>query len=459
LANVQFGGLITGLDTKALIAGLVAAEHRTADVLENQKLRYQAQSGVLGAIVSALASLKSAAQGLSLASDFDTHSTTSSDTSVLTATAGTSAESGVNTIVVDRLAKARIVKSSTFASSSDAIGTGTVTLTVDGKETAVTIGATNATLSGLKSAINSSGAAVTASIVNTGTSDSPDYRLVVQSKNTGTAKAVSISSALAGGADPFAGGGTEVQAAADALFSANGLTITRSNNTVSDVIPGVTFVLLQEGDVDGTVESTDASAKITVATDSSSLKSSVKNFVDSYNAVNTIINGQFALDPDSKKQGALAGDASVRGVIARLRSEISKVGGIGVGFKFISDIGVKFQNDGSLKLDETALADALDKDPQGVEALFTLANNGIGKRIPDAVDDYISTLDGALTFRQKGIQSSIEAIDKKVASEEDRIAAYQERLTLQFQSLEKLVSQLKSQGDYLTQQLTALSKS
>jgi flagellar hook-associated protein 2 len=213
LANVQFGGLITGLDTKALIGGLVAAEHRTADVLENQKLRYQAQSGVLGAIVSALASLKSAAQGLSLSDDFDTHSTTSSDTSVLTASAGTSAESGVNTIVVDQLAKARIVKSSTYASSTDAIGTGTVTLTVDGKETAVTIGATNATLSGLKSAINSSGAAVTASIVNTGASDSPDYRLVVQSKNTGTANAVTISSALAAGSDPFAGGGTEVQAA------------------------------------------------------------------------------------------------------------------------------------------------------------------------------------------------------------------------------------------------------
>jgi flagellar hook-associated protein 2 len=294
--------------------------------------------------------------------------------------------------------------------------------------------------------------------VNAGTSDSPDYRLVVQSKNTGTAKAVSISSALAGGSDPFAGGGTEVQAAADALFSANGITVTRASNTVSDVLPGVTFVLLQEGDGDGTVESTDASAKITVATDSSSLKSSVKNFVDSYNAVNTIINGQFALNPDSKKQGALAGDASIRGVIARLRSEISTVGGIGVGFKYISDIGVKFQKDGSLKLDEAALANALDEDPQSVEALFTLANKGIGKRIPDAVDDYISTLGGALIFRQKGIQSSIEDIDKKVAREEDRIAAYQERLTLQFQSLEKMVSQLKSQGDFLAQQLTALSR-
>jgi flagellar hook-associated protein 2 len=129
------------------------------------------------------------------------------------------------------------------------------------------------------------------------------------------------------------------------------------------------------------------------------------------------------------KTGALAGDASVRGVIARLRSEISKVGGIGVGFKFISDIGVKFQNDGSLKLDETALADALDEDPQGVEALFTLANNGIGKRIPDAVDDYISTLDGALTFRRNPVQH--RGHRQKVAREgPDR--SLQERLTLQF---------------------------
>jgi flagellar hook-associated protein 2 len=237
----------------------------------------------------------------------------------------------------------------------------------------------------------------------------------------------------------------------------NGLTVTRASNTVSDVIPGVTFVLLQEGDHDGAIESTDATAKLTVSADSSSLTTAVKSFADSYNAVNTIVNGQFTQDSNTKRQGALAGDASIRGVMARLRSEISRVGGIGAGLKYLSDIGVKFQKDGSLSFDEAVFADALQENPDGVAALFTIANNGIGKRVPDAVDDYISTVDGALIFRQKGIQSSIDTIDKKVAREEERIAAYQARLTQQFKSLEQLVSQLKSQGDYLTQQLTALS--
>ena len=456
MANIQFGGLITGLDTKALISGLVAAEHLSVDILQNQKTRYQAQSGVLGTIVSALASLKSAAQSLSLPADFSKQSASSSDTSILTASADSTAQSGASTILVDRLAKARIVKSATFTSATDAIGTGTLTLAVNGTDTSVTIDGTNNTLTGLKNAINSSGAAVTASIVNAGTDAIPDYRLVVQSEETGSAKAATISGALAGGADPFAGGGTEVQAAADALFSVNGLTVTRASNTVSDVIPGVTFVLLQEGDRDGVVESTDATAQITVSADSSSLKGSVKNLVDSYNAVNTIVNGQFTLDSNTKKQGALAGDASIRGVMVRLRSEISRVGGIGAGVKYLSDIGVKFQKDGSLSFDEAAFTNALQENPDGVAALFTIANNGIGKRVPDAVDDYISTVDGALIFRQKGIQSSIETIDKKVAREEERITAYQARLVQQFKTLEQLVSQLKSQGDYLSQQMTAL---
>jgi flagellar hook-associated protein 2 len=457
LPSVQFGGLITGLDTSALISGLVKAEHQSVDILQNQKLRYQAQSSVLGTIVSALANLKSAAQSLSLPSDFSKRSASSSDTSVLTASADSTAQTGASTIMVDRLAKARMVKSATFTSAADAIGTGTLTLTVNGTNTAVTIDGTNNTLTGLKNAINSSGAAVTASIVNAGTEASPDYRLVVQSKETGSAKAVTIAGALAGGADPFVGGGEEVQAAADALFSVNGLTVTRASNTVSDVIPGVTFVLLQEGDHDGAIESTDATAKLTVSADSSSLTTAVKSFADSYNAVNTIVNGQFTQDSNTKRQGALAGDASIRGVMARLRSEISRVGGIGAGLKYLSDIGVKFQKDGSLSFDEAVFADALQENPDGVAALFTIANNGIGKRVPGAVDDYISTVDGALIFRQKGIQSSIDTIDKKVAREEERIAAYQARLTQQFKSLEQLVSQLKSQGDYLTQQLTALS--
>ncbi len=90
--------------------------------------------------------------------------------------------------------------------------------------------------------------------------------------------------------------------------------------------------------------------------------------------------------------------------------------------------------------------------------LFIGPQEGIGKRVPDAVDDFVSTIDGALTFRQSGIAQSIKRIDAKIAQEEARIASLELRLTRQFSALEQIVSQLKSQGEFLTQQIAALSR-
>ena len=116
MANVQFGGLITGLDTKALIAGLVAAESRPIDILQNQKTLLQVRGGVYGALAGALGGLKSAAQGLSLASDFTKRSASSSDATVVTASVDSTAQTGNNSVTIDRLAKAQSVQSVTFAS-------------------------------------------------------------------------------------------------------------------------------------------------------------------------------------------------------------------------------------------------------------------------------------------------------------------------------------------------------
>ena len=459
MANVQFGGLITGLDTKALISGLVQAESQPINQLQNQKTVLQARQGIYSALVGALGGLKSAAQDLSLPSDFNKRTVQSSDSTLLTASADSTTQVGYSTVVVDRLAKAQSIESVTFAGSSDAIGTGTLTLQAGGTATTITIDSTNNTLDGLRSAINSSGANVNALIVNVGSSSSPDYRLVVQSKATGIANAVSISGTLTGGTDPFAGGGQVVQAAADALFAVNGLTVSRASNTVSDVLPGVTLVLLREGNHDGVIDGSDASANVTVSADNSAIQDSIQNFIDSYNAVNKIVNDQFTLNPDTKQQGTLAGDASLRAVMSRLRGELSKPGGIGAGLVYLSDIGISFQKDGSLTLDAGKLNNALDSDPTGVSNLFTLVQNGVGKRIPDAVDDFVSTVDGALTSRQQGIQSDIDRIDKNIAREQARVADLQDRLTQQFSALEQIVSQLKSQGDFLTQRLAALSNS
>ncbi len=451
MATVQFGGLITGLNTNALIQGLVQAEQGPINVLQGQKTVLQAQQGVYTTLVSALGTLRSAAQGLSLSSDFNQKSAASSDATVLTVSADSTAQAGSSTVVVDTLAKAQTLESTSFASAADSIGTGKLMIHVGTTTTPITIDATNKTLTGLQAAINSSGAGVTASIINLGTNASPDYRLILQGKNTGTENAVTVTGTLSGGSDPFSGGGTVVQAAADAVFSVNGITFKRSTNTVSDIIPGVTLTLLKEGNHDGVVSSADASATVSIGLNNSGVQTSIQSFVDAYNAVNKIVGSQFSLDPTTSHQGVLAGDAALRGVTSRLRHEISAAGGNGSGFTHLSDIGVSFQDDGSLALDTAKLNNALDTNSTGVANLFTLVENGIGKRIPDAIDSMISPVNGSLVAREQGIQARISRIDQEVADEQQRLADYQNQLTQQFAAMEQMISQMQSQGNFLTQ--------
>jgi flagellar hook-associated protein 2 len=196
---------------------------------------------------------------------------------------------------------------------------------------------------------------------------------------------------------------------------------------------------------------------VTVSSDTAAIKSSIQKFVDAYNEVAKIINDQFKLDPTTKKQGALAGDPVLRGVLSRIRATISTPGGQETRYAYLSDIGIRFQKDGTLTLDDAKLTDALTKDPTSVSNLFVSSKNGLGKRVPDAVDDFISLVDGALTSRQNGISTSITGIDKKIASEETRIAALEKRLIDQFTALEKLVSQLNEQSQFLSRQFASSS--
>ena len=137
MASVQFGGLITGLDTNSLISGLVKAEQGPINLLQNQKSTLQTQQGVYTTLVGSLAALKTDAQSLSLSSDFNKKAATSSDATVVTASADSTALSGINTILVDTLAKSQSIKSTSFTSTSDTIGTGTLTLHVGSTDTSI----------------------------------------------------------------------------------------------------------------------------------------------------------------------------------------------------------------------------------------------------------------------------------------------------------------------------------
>ena len=219
----------------------------------------------------------------------------------------------------------------------------------------------------------------------------------------------------------------------------NSLTLTRSSNTVSDAIPGVTLSLLKEGG---------ASSTVTVNSDTSGVKANVKKLVDAYNGVVKLVGDQFAINGATGRQGVLAGDSTARAAVSRLRTALSSSSGQDGDIRSLSDIGIRFQRDGSLKLDEAKLSSVLSSDPEAVQKLFLKTENGIGKRIPEAVDSLIDSVSGAITARQNGITQTLASLDKKIVREERRITDYEQRLTAQFTALEKLVSQLNQQGRF-----------
>lgn len=447
MATIQFGGIASGLNTSALIEGLVKVERRSIDLLQAQGTRYQAQQGVLSTLASGLASVKSAAQGLSFSVDFNQRTASSSDETVVKATADSTALSGSYAVNVTSLAKATVLQSTSYTSTTSAVGQGTLTIGVGSTSKDITIDASNNTLAGLKDAINNAGAGVTASLVNTGTGSVPSYKLIVQGKNTGSENAVTASLAVSdGGSNPFVGGGDIIQTAGDATFTVNSLTLTRSSNTVSDAIPGVTLSLLKESG---------ASSTVTVNSDTSKVKENVKKLVDAYNGVVKLVGDQFTLNGATGRQGVLAGDSTARAAISRLRTALGSSSGQDGNIRSLSDIGIQFQRDGSLKLDESKLSSALGSDPEAVQKLFLKSENGIGKRIPEVVDSLIDSVSGAITARQNGLTQTLTSLNKKIVREEQRIADYEQRLTAQFTSLEKLVSQLNQQGDFLSQKLNA----
>lgn len=457
MATIQFSGVASGIDTTALINAVVAVEGRSIGVLESQKAKFQAQTTVFALLSGSLGALKSSTQALSLSSDFNKRSVASSNKVAVTGIADSTADLGSHNIVVDELAKARSVQSTSFSSETADVTQGTLIISLGSTITTITIDSTNDTLKGLKDAINDSGAEVTASIVNVGISTSPDYRLVIQNKESGTANALSLSGTLT---DPGGSlnGKTEVQAARDAVFFVNTLKVTRGSNVISDVISGVTFSLLTTStSTDGLLDSADPSSTLTIAADTRGISGEIGTFVSDYNAVADLINGQFTLDAETEKQGTLAGDSTIRNIMSLLRKEVGSTGGLGTGFLYLSDIGITFEENGTLKVDGSKLAKSLEDDPTGVANLFLLTQNGIGKRVPDLVDDFISIVDGSITARQKGLAASISSLDNKIEQELKRIVALEERLIAKFAALERIISETQRQSSFLAQNFALVS--
>ena len=358
--TASIGGIISGLNTEDILSKLEAVAKVPVLRLESQKARLSAKLSAWQEVNSRLLALKEKASPLSYHTAFLANSATSSDESIVTASATSSAVPGRYTFSVESVATAHKVASQGYAQQDALVGDGTVTITV-GSNAPIEIQADGLTLAGLRDAINGANAGVNAYIVNEGSGDTP-YRLLLTSNATGTAGQLDIDVSLTGGTTPTF---SDLQTAADAVISlGGGITVTRSNNTITDLIPGATLNLHQADP--------GQDISITITNDNSAKKQAIGDFVEQYNALIDYFAEQWEYDTDTNTGGLLFGDYSLSQIHSNLVSRISNtIAGLPSSLSLLSQAGIRLGMDGKLTLDETVLDGVLTSNPDGVMKLFS----------------------------------------------------------------------------------------
>lgn len=439
---ISSAGLGSGLDVASIVSQLVAIESQPLVNLQNKKIQYEAQISAFGQLRSSVSDFQAAMEKLNTISSLDVYSTSSTNEDIVTATAGSDAEVGSFGIEVVRLAESHKMASAEALDTDTFGGTAGDSVTVqvgsDPLDT-VTIDLTTAkTLSAIRDAINddTDNPGVTATLIN---GDGGNQKLILTSNDSGEAKALTVSY---GGAVDLGfltlndiGGDLSLL---DSEVNVDGYNITRSSNSVNDVINGVTLNLASAD--------TGNTHTISVERNFGAVTELVQSFADSYDALRAEIKVQ--------RSGQLGSDGTLLSFDRQL-SGILNTAATGGAFSYLTEVGVSIQKDGTMSLDTTQLDVALKSNFDDVAQLFAADEEGYANRFYTLAESWLAS-DGVFDTRTDGLNERISDLDDKAVSVQRSIELIEARYRAQFSALDVLVGQLRATGDYLTSQLDAL---
>ena len=384
MASITSAGIGSGLNVESIISSLMAAERTSLTKVTQERTAINTKVSIYGIIKSSFSDLKTATDKLTNLSNIYPLKASSSDDKLVSATATSASAKGSYNLEVSQLAKKQSIAAQAVASADTTVGTGSLTITLGAYNAntnvftdkagatpvTVNIGTGQQTLNGIKQAINDANAGVTASIVNDGTG----ARLVLTSKETGLENGFKVEVAdsdatntdLSGlsklAFNPTATLGTgknqsTLELAQNAEFTINNLAVTKSSNTVTDAVDGLTLNLKAE---------TTGPVAINVGLDDTALKKTMDEFVSAYNKIRGNLKDQQEKDATLSKETTPS--SLERGLRDILRQTVQAYN------LSLTDVGMSFDKAGVLSLNKTKLDEALAKDPAVIEKLF--ANTG-----------------------------------------------------------------------------------
>ena len=353
---------------------------------------------------------------------------------------------------VTKLATKQIEQSGTFTSNTETIanGVGVMNLNIDGTDYAIDYDATT-TLDDLKNLINDvAGEKVDATVVQVATGD---FRLFVSSTDTGTTQNITMTDKVGSGEQlkdtRLTSDVTAIQTGENAEFTFNGQAITRTSNTIDDLVTGLSVTLKEVG-----------TSNVSIAQDSEQILEKIESFVSKYNESLTEIASMTKSSLDSAERGIFSSDSTIKSMQTMLTGMISSTGS-GSMFNF----GFDTDKEGRLSIDATAFSEQLENNNDNVTAFFTggtyTNEDGSTSELEGAFNEYAGKVetytkyDAVLDQLSKSITEKVSTLEDEKTTAIERLDSKYEIMKQRFIAFDIMMSRINSASSMFSQMVSA----
>ncbi|MCB0391178.1 MAG: flagellar filament capping protein FliD [Bdellovibrionales bacterium] len=441
---VSIGGLASGLPPN-LVDQLIDAERQPIRNLETRKAKTQSKLELVNDMSDKISKLTESIGTLASTRGFNDIKLLSGDNNIVQGVVdpGLAVPGSYNIEVVQLAQKAAAVTNGFPDKDRTEIGVGYFEFETSNGDVEVYIDGSNNTLEGAANAINRANIGVRATVINDRKSPDAPYKLLISGDSVGEDNEIAYPTLyfLDGDQDLYF---DEEREAKNGIVKVDGFEFEIGDNSVKDVIPGVTLELKQAAP--------GRSVNVTVKEDQEVVSGKIKEFVDGMNDVLKFIQTQNRLDANTDTTRTLGGEGMLRSVENRIRGLVQGMQvGVSGSIKRLNQLGIVFNRNGTLDFDQDKFNTVLSRDPQAVQSFF--AGDGFSTGFVPSLKNQIKVMMdptlGSIPLRKKSLQDQITRIDTNIERKDKQLAKKETTLRRKFAKMEEAMSRLKSQANSL----------
>jgi flagellar hook-associated protein 2 len=409
-------GLVNGFDMNSILQQIQAIKSKQILMLQQQQQQISDKKTVISNIQNILKNLQSSINNISDSATVNAKSVNVSNPNVLTAsiTDPTNISEGIYNINVSQLATNQVYASNNSVSDKNAslgLNSGTLTISMNGNNYNIAYDSTYS-LQNLADEINRTASVYNgnfrASIINVGTSNNPQYKLVIAGTKTGADNSFTIYDT---GNAVSTLGLTNIQNAQNAVATVNGLQVQSDTNTFTN-IPGLSFTALQTG-----------STVLQIQKDNKPIIDALQATVNYYNQLVDIVN------KETGKGGKLSGEYSLNQIVNGIFNQLQPL--------FTADIINFDRTTGHISLNTSKLNDALTNNPIDIQNTL----NNVKNNLTTYLNSY-TQFNGILDQYNKSYDRQIQNIQNLIDLQTKRVQTEIETLKNQFIKMQMLQAQM-----------------